>query len=598
MSRKKALAATFLALVLVTWARVVLVDHLRDQGYFLKYVELARSLPRERLVEVSPAYLWLMVLLRGVSLHAIRTMQIIAVSVAALFAAMAAHRLAGPLAGAVAAVLLLASRATLVCATDLEPEALIVLLDAVALAAMVRGRWFGAGIALGLSATARPVALLAAAAAGVWIVRRDLRAAAAFAAAVALPVVLAVSVNFALTGEAILMDPGGVLYEGMNPSATGYGGVQPAIVKDIEAASGQPDYLHVASRIVASRALGVEASHRQSNGWWAAKSIAFARTYPSTAARLVARKLLFAVHSYDSWDLVTMARKDRALQLLPLWVPLGALVPLAGLALLRRRRAAALPLLFAGGSAIVLIAAYASARQRQALMPALAVAAAIGIAEIASMWRERRNEAAGAAAVILLIAVLLSVNGPAQREDSYGWDSSGDDDQHAFDLALSLERGGNWTGADAILEQLQRDGYQPRRESRAVSSVAFYRARAALHLRGDPHPQLAIAAREAPGDVHLLGLQAVLGDRAALPIAYALHDPFSVERALAEGWLDLGRQANARMLLNDLARRIPEWRLSAAPPPPPPSRTGTPAPPRIPAREGTPAAPPSPLPRP
>jgi len=535
LSRKQqALAAALLTLALVTWGRVVLVDHLRDQGYFLKYVELSRSLPRERLAEVSPAYLWLMVLLRGVSLHAIRTMQIIAVSVAALFAAMAAHRLAGPVAGVAAAMFLLASRATLVCATDLEPEALIVLLDAIALAAMARGRWAGAGAALGLSATARPAALLAGIVAGAWILRRDFRAAARFAAAMTVPVMLAIGVNFAMTGEAILMDPGCVLYEGMNPSATGYAGVQPAIVKDIEAASGQPDYLHVAYRIVASRALGIDASHRVANAWWIAKGIAFAKTYPSAAARLVGRKLLFAVHSYDSWDLATMARKDHLLAPLPLWIPFGALVALSGVALLRRRRDAALPLLFAGAGAVVLIAFYVSARQRQALVPALAIAAAIGVAEIASMWRERRSEAIGITAVVLLVAALLGMNGPAQREDAYGWGWRGDDDQRAFDRALALERSGDWSGADAMLDELQRQGYQPRRESRAVSSVAFYRARAALHLRQDPSRQLAIAAREAPGDVHLLALQAVLGDRTALTTAYALHDPFSVEHALAE----------------------------------------------------------------
>src|ERR1043165_10163702 len=177
------------------------------------------------------------------------------------------------------------------------------------------------------------------------------------------------------------------------------------------------------------------------------------------------------------------------------------------------------------------------------------------------MWRERRREAIGAIAVVLLITVLLGVNGPAQREDAYGWGWRGDDDQQAFDRALALERSGGWPGADAMLDELQRERYQPRRESRAVSSVAFYRARAALHLGRDPGPQLAIAAREAPGDVHLLALQAVLGDRAALSTAHALHDPFSVERALAESWLDAGRPANARPLLADLARRIPEWRI-------------------------------------
>ncbi|MFZ2493042.1 MAG: hypothetical protein WA208_16280, partial [Thermoanaerobaculia bacterium] len=86
--------AVIAALALVTWGRIWLVNHLHDQGFFIKYVVLADrilagNVPADRIADVSPAYLWLTVALRffGFGFKAIRTLQIVALTAAALICA-------------------------------------------------------------------------------------------------------------------------------------------------------------------------------------------------------------------------------------------------------------------------------------------------------------------------------------------------------------------------------------------------------------------------------------------------------------------------------------------------------------------------------
>ena len=98
-----------------------------------------------------------------------------------------------------------------------------------------------------------------------------------------------------------------------------------------------------------------------------------------------------------------------------------------------------------------------------------------------------------------------------------------------FDTAIALERGGRWGEADALLAQLEAEGYRPIRENRAVSSIAYYRALAAPHLGRDPRPYLERAEKEAPGNEHVLVLR---GKRELL---FELHDPITARRALAGG---------------------------------------------------------------
>lgn len=513
-------------LILLTFARIRLIDTLPDQGYFAKYSIVADQIlvghiPRDRLLDFSPLYLWFMVGLRalGLGFHAIRTLQVVMISAAALLVAMAARRF-GRIAMIAAPILLLGSRAALVCATDLEPETLILLLNAGAVAALPAYP-IAAGVLLGLSATCRPVAILIVI--GVAIVLRSWRV----IAGAAIPIVLMLIVNFSLTGELTLMDPGTVFYEGMNPNAAGYEGVQPRIVDDLQQQSRDPDYLHVAYRIVAARALGHPVTRAESNRYWTGKALAFVRAYPAAALRLTAKKFHFALHSYDAYDLVTMARKNFLLAR-QLFIPFGVLVALfvaQTLLSVRQRQETLCYVVFVLAVGITLVAFYVTARQRNALLPAMVVLAAAGLAGII----QRRQILAAVAAVV--IAVLLSIDGPAQREDAAGWLGI----RNGFDQAIALEAAGKWAEADALLRQLEADGYRPIRENRAVSSIAYYRAQAAIHMGRDPRPFVERAESEAPGNAHVLAMRAQLGDSRAQELLFRLHDPLTAGAALSGG---------------------------------------------------------------
>lgn len=545
MRKRLAVAAGLVLLAALTFARIRLIDSLPDQGYFAKYSIVADQIlsgqmPRWRLLDFSPLYLWFVVAMRalGAGFFAVRTLQIVLVSVAALLVAIAAWPW-GKVAVIAAPILLLASRGALVCATDLEPETLILLFNAGAVACFgVRCSAFGArndppnaerrapnaviiGLLLGLSAICRPVALLVAAA--LAVLTRSWK----LAAAAAVPVVIMLAINTSLTGDVALMDPGTVFYEGMNPSAAGYEGVQPRIVNDLERQSRDPDYLHVAYRVVAARALGHPVTRAESNRYWTGKALAFARAYPAAAVRLTARKLYFAIHSYDAWDLSTMARKGFLLARLP-FVPFGAIVALTMIALLLRVRGIAPLVVFAAAGGVTLVIFYVTARQRNAILPPLVVLAAAGLAEIV------RRRHVVAAIVAIVVAALLSVNGPAQREDAAGWLGG----RNGFDQAIALEGEGKWAEADALLQRLQEAGYRPIRENRAVSSIAYYRARAAVHL-GRPRAEvlqlLDRAEAEAPGNEHVLAMRARVGDRRAERLLFDLHDPFTARAALSQG---------------------------------------------------------------
>lgn len=503
----------------ITIARVLLIDALADQGHFGKYLIFADrilggDIPRDRLLDLSPLYLWFTVLLRGAGadFHAMRTLQIVFVSIAAVCAGLAAKRW-GTAAAVSATVFVLASRGALVCATEVEPETLILLFNSAALAAVMNGAPFWGGAFLGLSAACRPNALLIAIL--VAVVARSWRV----LAGALVPVAAVLALNFAVTHEIALMDPGTVFYEGMNPSASGYEGVQPRVVNDLERQSAEPDYLHVAYRLVAAGVAGHPVTRGESNRYWMGKALAFVRAYPLAALRLTGRKFYYALHSYEAYDLATMVRKDAGLSILPIFLPFAVLVGLWSAAS-RGHLETEIPWTFALATLLPMVIFYVTARQRNALLPAAAVLAAVGLVEI--VRRDSMLSAFGAAA----IAILLSVNGNAQREDYAGWFGM----RNLFDQALVMERTGRWQEADVMLQDLRN--YHPIRENRAVSSVAYYRARAAMHLGRDPRALLERAERQAPGNEHVLALKAVMGDGRARALLGQLHDPFTVKRAL------------------------------------------------------------------
>jgi hypothetical protein len=633
MRRRLLICGSLLLLLgIVTWARIALVDRLHDQGYFAKYVQLADRIlagriPLDRIADVSPGYLWLTVAFRGIGMAvgAIRGTQIVVLSLAALLCAAAAARLSGWVGAVVAAVLVLGSRAALVTATELEPETMILLLNAAALLLVVR--WWTAaspallwpaGLLMGVSAVFRPTAI---AAIGLLLLlmlwRRSWRAAAGFAAAAAIPIAVVMLVNGRLTGDAVILHAGTHVYDGNNPLATGCAGVMPRIVADLNAQSTEPDFLHVAYRMVAARATATPVDAGRTSRYWSGKTWAFFRTYPSAAARLFFWKGVLAVHHYDVYDLRTTKRKADELARYPA-IPFGTGLVLGIAALvLRKRRSDLLPAVaFAAATLVALVAFNVSSRQRNPLLVPFAVAGGVGIAEIVALARARQERALIAIAATVVAIPLLGIEGPPMREDAYNWVASerstelrgaayaararGDErsgtalaalasvadtadpplvtartlrsvalgvatrteaPETLFDAAVALEKAGAWQEALQVASRI--GDYAPRRENRAVSSLSYYRARAALHL-GAPPPavqrMLSDAERESPGDPDVLALRYVLGDATALARLEAMHDPFTRDDAMAHALRDTGRIEPARALLQSLTVRFPEWR--------------------------------------
>lgn len=621
---------------LITFYRIHAVDSLRDQGYFSKYItfsqEAARgTIDRTRIPDLSPGYLWLLALLHGelgLERGTLRDLQIVAVSVAALAAAVAAEAVAGPIAAIAAGVFVLGSRAALLNATEFEPETCILLLQSLALMALFRSRPALAGALFGLAAIFRPSAIPAIVAIAIWLAWKK-RGALRFTIACGIPIVAILLVNLRLTGTAVIMDPGTVFYEGMNPLATGYSGVQPRIVNDLERGGGE-DALHVTFRLVAARATAGDASTDAANRFWASKAWTFARTHPIAALQLLARKAQIAISSYDAWDLVSIVRKER--ELFPL-IPFAFTLATACAALLlrdRQRLAPAAIVVILGIGAM--IGTYVTARQRNAILPATAMLAGCGVAALA----ERRDKrAAIAAAAIVAAGTLLTIETSHAAEDRHIWttadraegamkraaESGGDanaaawwyalafmsgeeripplprevvrgaahrllseapNDADAFDVGVALARAGMWREAELVFAPLLQRGYEPERRNRVSSSLHYHLARCALHLSKDERHLLAAARRDKPGDPDVLALS---GARDEL---HALHDPFTADFALARAHADRGNTREAATLIAGLRRAIPEWtrpaslvrpasaaRASSAPPSAPSSAADT-----------------------
>ncbi|MHB0969064.1 MAG: glycosyltransferase family 39 protein [Thermoanaerobaculia bacterium] len=615
MTRRALVALALALLVAATWHRIRLIDELPDQGYVTTYPTVAARIasgdvPHERLPSLSPAYVWLLAGIEnsvGLDFLLLRTAQIIAVSLVALLAALIAARYGGLFAAVFAALLILGSRAPLLNATEAGPETLILLLNTASLFFLLRPsrprkpvEFLVAGVLMGLSATAQPLALVAAAGIALWFLFEQRRGenprlrAPLFAAGVVFPVLVVIAVSARLTGDAVLMDPGPLFYEGMNPSATGYSGVQPRSVNDLEASLPTPDARPGAYGMVASKAAGRTLTRDESNRYWMGKSLAYARAHPGAAVRLTLRKMVYAAQNHDAWDLSTIARKER--QTDGPWVPFAFLFAsaLGGVALRRRTETAPL-LIYTAASYGVLVAFYVTARQRNAMVPALAILAAIGIARCFELARIRKHGIAIATAVIVtVVTALLSLDTHGQREDTWSWraasnstalqtqaaeaESSGDatlaatlraqsalyltahpaaadpalvrelvltelrgrepEPARLFDLALALQRTGTWDLADTILGSLEEWGYVPRRGNRAVHSVAYYRAKSLLHSgRAEEARQLLLrAGREAAGDVNVLALAERMGidRRRTSRLIDALHDPFTAAQARKE----------------------------------------------------------------
>ena len=115
---------------------------------------------------------------------------------------------------------------------------------------------------------------------------------------------------------------------------------------------------------------------------------------------------------------------------------------------------------------------------------------------------------------------------------------------------------GQWQEADVLLRRLAEAGYRPWRGARLTSSLAYHRARCKLATgdRAAARRLIRRALDEAPGDVRPLALAVAMGElvdnwaggEQMRRQMQRLHDPVTVDLAMAEAWYDVGRPGEGR----------------------------------------------------
>ncbi len=389
---------------------------------FSKYPDAARAwsqglLKAEQGGDYSPLYLSLNRLLGP---DALRWAQSALAAAAIVAVYWAGRRLYGRVAGLFAAAALGAAAPFLVYEATLEPDLLIASVQAVALALLAEHLQHAthrrvafaalAGLALGLSAAARPAGWVLILLATGWAAVRARRdGQAPRSVRVAAPVaLLAASALAALVPSAALkaavgpelfatMSAGAVLQMGNRPEGTGLGAQPPYLLKLTERQE-RRYAAHELYRRFARASEGRALSPSETEAFWVRQVAAFARAHPVAFASAWARKLTFFLFGPDAHDLTEVRAADRALRPLPLlWLSQLAMLGLAGAALaLARRRPWALPVLFIASPAVMAVGFYVVSRFRLAAVPAWCLFAGFFLASALEVFRARRKAVAWA----------------------------------------------------------------------------------------------------------------------------------------------------------------------------------------------------------
>jgi tetratricopeptide (TPR) repeat protein len=222
----------------------------------------------------------------------------------------------------------------------------------------------------------------------------------------------------------LAMNPGTVFYEGNNPNSLGQSSIYPPLVYDLgDEFSGQPDCQHLVYRLVARADSGKNLSISAVNRFWSGKAANFMRDHPINFLRLLGVKTNFFFHNFRRHDLASAFWDDQKLRQAKIpTMPFALVSALAILGLFLARADWRRFLLFYGlffFQMAVLLLTYVSARQRVAVTPVFIFFACAAAQKIWD-WKIRSRRILAAAAVMGL-ALLLTVENDAMKEESHQW---------------------------------------------------------------------------------------------------------------------------------------------------------------------------------
>jgi hypothetical protein len=394
---------------------------------------LTGALPQERLMDFSPLYFHLSVLLERLVGQPEKVLEWLQIGLAALavglFGLLLLRRFPRPLALGALLVMML-DRHLLVYTRILEPEALLlflVLVVLVALQAEHRAAPLVAGLAAGLALATRPTFL------PVFLLvplyfrwrattsgeenRRWRHQGLIFALPVLTALLLLAARAQVLTGNfrAPLMNPGTVFFEGNNALSHGTSAKYPPVVLNFVRHAGYvPDSAHQHYRAVARAAAGRHLSIAEVNSFWFDRTLAYLRAEPGRAVALWAEKLGRVFHGFSWHDIPSAWVYDQRLPLPTLSFALLAALALPGaLFEARRWRQSRFFYVLAGSQISVMVVFYVSARQRLILLPA-----ALYFAAVTLEWMvQKRFRALPLLLLVAFLTLSLSLPDDPQRDE-------------------------------------------------------------------------------------------------------------------------------------------------------------------------------------
>lgn len=437
-----------IAALLLVFAIGLYASLLRDMqtviGQFPKYPEAAirflqGGLDAERLLDFSPVYLGLCVLVakfQSASFQSLFWIQICLVALTASGFFLILRRHFGRIISLCGALAFLLNTGVMVYAGVFEPEpvmmALLVLLVLFAGSRTPTGGLI-AGVILTICLLTRPTVLLYALIVPIyfWLNlqgRQRSNVIAWFLFPVIIGIVFFAVKSISLTGSfpPPLMNPGTVFFEGNSPLASGAVVEYPTLVSELAAESPgrETDYHHAIYRLLARRATSTPLSQIQTNRVWSTGAVHFINDEPLHFIAQLTRKLFYIFHGY-LWHDVTQAHVAESLltkRFIP-FVPLSLLSALAvcGLVvgLYRWKDFFLYYLVFFNQVAVMLIT-YTSERQRLSLLPFLILFAVVGLD-----WLLRCRPRPRLLPFLLLIplAVFFSINSDLMRSNWRLWEN-------------------------------------------------------------------------------------------------------------------------------------------------------------------------------
>jgi len=394
---------------------------------------LSGELPDERLVDFSPLYFHLNVLMEEMFDQPEKVLEWLQIGLVAfavgLFGVLLFRRFPRPLALGILAVVVL-DRHLLVYERVLEPEAFLLFAMLVVLAALEgehRAAPLVAGLAAGLALATRPTFLpvfLLVPLYFRWRARavgqingRWRRQALAFALPVLASLLLLAVRAQVFTGSfrTPLMNPGTVFFEGNNALSHGTSAIYPPVVLNyVRHAGNVPDSAHQHYRTVARAAAGRQLSIAEVNAFWLDRALAYLRAEPGRGVALWAEKLGRIFHRFSWHDIPSAWIYDQRLPLPTVSFALLAALALPGALFEARRWRQSLFFYVLAGSQIgVMVVFYVSARQRLMLLPAVLYFAAVTLEWMA----QRRRRALPLLLLVAFLALSFSLPDDAQRDE-------------------------------------------------------------------------------------------------------------------------------------------------------------------------------------